>query len=364
MHFFHHQIVVLLQAIWIFGNDETWSTAIQTTSSQPIDLVTVALHELGHSLGLRHSNVPGAIMNAFYSGSQRFLGTDDILGITQLYPKDRSITGSDIICDSNNYSYSINDLTANDIVNWTVSSNFQINNSTNSSVNVSAINVNNTTGWIEANINGIVVRKDIEIGIVSYHFDNANLTGNSSICGSQYYTYNISGFNHPCVTSVNWSVSPNLTIVSQNATSITVTNNPFNDQYAGLITANLPNSSFVIEKGVWVGVPSNDGLTIQKIGSYDLAVGQWTKLKANYIPLLYPANDPLNVTFEWQIPYSAISNYPDTAYKDVRPNNSGQLNIGVRAVCDCGNGEWKYRMFNVSGGNGNGGGVLTPVGGN
>jgi hypothetical protein len=211
----------------------------------------------------------------------------------------------------------------------------------------------------------VTATKDIEVGILPDNINNASLTGATSICGSQYYTYNISGFSHPCATSINWTVSPNLTIVSQNATSVTVTNNPFNDQYAGLITANLPNSSFVIEKGVWVGVPSNDGLTIQKIVSYDLAVGQWTKLYAQYIPLLYPANDPLNVTFEWQIPYSAIRNYPDTAYKDVRPNNSGQLNIGVRAVCGCGNGEWKYRLFNVTGSNGNGGGgVLTPVGGN
>ncbi|TXD80676.1 hypothetical protein ESY86_20275 [Subsaximicrobium wynnwilliamsii] len=278
------------------------------------------------------------------------------------------ITGDDVLCTTG--IYSVTDLATT--VNWTVidPDNLVSFNTNGNEITLNQLNPNNF-GIVTLNViygnqrcGFVTATKDIEVGILPDNLNNASLTGATSICGSQYYTYNISGFSHPCVTSINWTVSPNLTIVSQNANSVTVTNNPFNDQYAGLITANLPNSSFVIEKGVWVGVPSNDGLTIQKIGSYDLAVGQWTKLKANYIPLLYPANDPLNVTFEWQIPYSAIRNYPDTAYKDVRPNNSGQLNIGVRAVCDCGNGEWKYRMFNVSGGNGNGGGVLTPVGGN
>ncbi len=68
-----------------FDEDENWTLAFQNTNNQPIDMLTVALHEIGHALGLRHSPVPGAIMQPFYGGSQRFLGTDDIAGINAIY---------------------------------------------------------------------------------------------------------------------------------------------------------------------------------------------------------------------------------------------------------------------------------------
>jgi hypothetical protein len=208
---------------------------------------------------------------------------------------------------------------------------------------------------------GITVTRDIEVGILPNRVSNASLTGETSVCDSQQYTYYISGLNHPCVNDIEWTVSDNLNIISHTANSVTVTSDIFDDEYAGLITANLPNSNFVIEKGVWVGVPNPNNLQIQKIGIYDLHTDRWTKLKASYQSLIYPANGPLNLTFEWQIPNSYVRNYTDTAYKDVKPYNSGQINIGVRAVCECGNSGWKYRTFDVYGGNGNN--ELIPVGG-
>jgi len=59
--------------------------------SQPggVDLKWLALHELGHSLGLEHSSTKGAIMYPIYSGYHPGLELhrDDVLGIQQLYGK-------------------------------------------------------------------------------------------------------------------------------------------------------------------------------------------------------------------------------------------------------------------------------------
>lgn len=192
------------------------------------------------------------------------------------------------------------------------------------------------------------ITKVIEVGIPTSI--NATLTGAEAVCGIQSYTYTLSGANHPCISTINWSVSSNLSFVPINANSIQVTRNtsavdPIN---AGLITASIAGTDVVIEKGIWVGLPNNTTLSIQQLGSYDFFAGRWTKLKANYTPLMYEATDQFNLSFDWQIPNSQIRNFPDTAYKDVNPNNLGPLNVGVRVVCDCGNGDWVYRIFNVT----------------
>ncbi len=68
-----------------FDDDETWTLTQRSSGSNPIDLQTVALHELGHALGLRHSSVQGAVMHALYGGSRRRLTQDDVDGIQSIY---------------------------------------------------------------------------------------------------------------------------------------------------------------------------------------------------------------------------------------------------------------------------------------
>lgn len=68
-----------------FDDQEVWSTTHGGNGDGSIDLLSVAIHELGHALGLRHTNVPEAIMYPTYSGNRRILAQDDIDGIQSIY---------------------------------------------------------------------------------------------------------------------------------------------------------------------------------------------------------------------------------------------------------------------------------------
>ena len=66
-----------------FDADENWTV----DSFHGTSLLMSASHELGHSLGLAHSNVRGSLMSPFYSGYKQDLSlhSDDMLAIQALY---------------------------------------------------------------------------------------------------------------------------------------------------------------------------------------------------------------------------------------------------------------------------------------
>ncbi|MCZ8331640.1 MAG: hypothetical protein O9282_10040 [Flavobacterium sp.] len=272
------------------------------------------------------------------------------------------IIGEDIFCSTGVYSitsqatfvnWSLND--SNGLVTYSISGNTITLNQTNSN-NYGNVTLIATYGNDECGT--VTISKNIEVGIHPNRFNTTSVIGEKYICDTQYYTYSLSNITHPCVSTINWSVSPNLNIVSQTFNSVTVSINSFSSQYAGIVTANIPNSNIQISKGVWVGVPNSNDLSIIKIGAYDFYVGTWTKLKASYNSLIFPENGSYDLDYEWQIPHSLVRNYDDTAFKDVNPNIDGQISIGVRAFNDCGCSDWKYQLFTVGGGSGNN--ELTP----
>ncbi|KZV56465.1 hypothetical protein F511_08363 [Dorcoceras hygrometricum] len=70
-----------------FDEDENWVT-YKDPGPDEVDVQSVALHELGHILGLGHSYDKNAVMFAYfaYGMTKRYLAQDDIDGIRALYP--------------------------------------------------------------------------------------------------------------------------------------------------------------------------------------------------------------------------------------------------------------------------------------
>ena len=66
-----------------FDDDENWTDNFQSGTN----LLMTASHELGHSLGLAHSNVRGSVMSPFYTPFKNGLRLhkDDVRAIQALY---------------------------------------------------------------------------------------------------------------------------------------------------------------------------------------------------------------------------------------------------------------------------------------
>jgi hypothetical protein len=63
-----------------FNTAQSWQT-----NGTAYDLMTVAIHEFGHALGMNHSTIVKACMYAAYGGSKQALNSDDISGIQSIY---------------------------------------------------------------------------------------------------------------------------------------------------------------------------------------------------------------------------------------------------------------------------------------
>jgi hypothetical protein len=67
------------------AGDIVFNSNIAWKINNNYDVETVALHEIGHALGLEHSAISSAVMYAYYNGMKQAPTTDDISGIRSIY---------------------------------------------------------------------------------------------------------------------------------------------------------------------------------------------------------------------------------------------------------------------------------------
>ncbi len=65
-----------------FDSSETWKIGF---GGAGFDIFQVTAHEIGHAIGLNHTQVPGSLMNPFYTETFSGLQADDIAGAVFLY---------------------------------------------------------------------------------------------------------------------------------------------------------------------------------------------------------------------------------------------------------------------------------------
>jgi hypothetical protein len=231
-----------------FDEAENWTDATRANGDQPIDLVTVAAHELGHGLGLFHTTVSGSLMLANYSGSHRFLGQDDLAGIRSIYGLPQTnipINGPVLVCT--NGTFTLNNQPANTALTW-------------STGNPGALTINPASGVATrlSNFNGQVTVTATLASVCG----NVNITrtvwvglpqiSNQIINGSPYY-----GFSPPTLCpgghwlqvttqgatgSVNWVVPSGIqSQVSPNPNRLDFYLYPFANA-SSTITANATNT--------------------------------------------------------------------------------------------------------------------------
>lgn len=268
-----------------FDDDEMWTDQISSNGYQPIDLVTVAIHEIGHSLGLKHSQEPNAIMYAYYYGSNRQLQCDDLIAIDLLYPKPININGQHVLCNTTQQqTYTLSDIPCNQTPIWTYSSNLTKISETNNSITVIPNNGSTGSLFVKATFGTKEIIKNIWIGAPMYSITKTN--DPSYYNESHFYLSNSNATpvgNEQGITQIKWT--------KLSASNVNVILHAYNDQYEGF--ASGPNGNWTMDLQAEVinscGT-SKQTITIGGIPCETYILAKTEANKDNYVVMRPPAN--------------------------------------------------------------------------
>ena len=247
-----------------FDDFEDWTNITRANDLPPIDLQTVALHEIGHSLGLNHTGVAGAVMEAFYNGSRRALAADDIAGIRSIYGQNVDFIAGPANFDQS-ATFTINEtLPAGYAINWTSSSpcvavtpsgtGVILTNNGFSGVLTLTATINNGCGVLNFTMN------------IQVTLPNVDIIGDN-LCTTTSGLYSIS--NLAAGATISWQATPAgiVTISSPNSPQTTITKNT-NGIFT--LTANITQCgiTFTRTKTITVGSPPIPTISIDGIAPY------------------------------------------------------------------------------------------------
>lgn len=186
-----------------FDDAENW-----TMDQSGYNLLSSAIHEIGHALGIAHSNVDGSIMVDYYTGLTA-LAVDDINAIWSLYGKP-AISGSNYMPCSGTVTFSLP--AAIPSATWSVSSNLQIvSGQGTGTITVTRSGSGSTTsGTITANIGGAIVSLNVNLNL-----SVTNISGSTNVKTGQGNSYiaNPELAIPSNIGQYQWAVSPQATIV-------------------------------------------------------------------------------------------------------------------------------------------------------
>jgi hypothetical protein len=77
----------MIKADILFNPSTSFTTNSAAGTGDPVDLQTVATHEIGHFFGLDHSAVTNSVMFPFAANQRLLLAYDDVAAISTVYPK-------------------------------------------------------------------------------------------------------------------------------------------------------------------------------------------------------------------------------------------------------------------------------------
>lgn len=202
-----------------FDDSENWSVAM---------LTTVAAHELGHVLGVSHSNDVNALMYPDYSPLRASITLDDLRGIWDVYNVTPAISGPSIFCDGEVITYTLENVPFSMSVSWSASEKGSIVSTTGNTMRLTSKSASRPYSNIDVKLSGTsLASKVVQIGrsVVT------KVNGSTKVGVGKAATYSFEAdWYSSSIGNLVWEVIPNTGVYSSIVNSqLTATfNNPGN----------------------------------------------------------------------------------------------------------------------------------------